>query len=126
MAAILCLWQAVQLFRYAFSEPKGLPLKISAALLCAVLCTGIGVCAYDFFSFTPGHFLHAVVVEKGPDCVVMQQDPFPPVRIQCTPTEYPLLEEGGRYVNVGYITRKLTGESYLTDISPSPEAGKQE
>lgn len=126
LAALLCLWQTIRLLRHAFSAPKGVPLKISAVLLSAVLCAGIGVSAYDFFSFAPGAFRRAVVLEKGPDYVVMQEEPFPPVRLRCTLSEHHLLEEGGTYGFTTYTTRKLTGESYLTNIFFLPEADNPE
>lgn len=128
LAALVCLWQSIQLLRHAFSVPKGVPLKISAVLLCVVLCAGIGVSAYDLFSFAPGAFRRAVVLEKGPDYVVMQEmsEPFPPVRLRCTLAEYYLLEEGGTYGFTTYTTRKLTGESYLTSVYLPPEAARPE
>ena len=121
LAALVCLWQSIQLLRHAFSVPKGVPLKISAVLLCVVLCAGIGVSVYDFCSYSVGGFYRAVLQKKDQGDLIFYQEPFEPVRVNCTAAVYNMLEEGKRYSGIRYETRRLTGENYLTMIFPASQ-----
>lgn len=121
LAALICIWQSIQLIRHAFSVPKGLPLKISSVLLCFVLCVGIGVSVYDFCSYSAGGFYRAVLQKKDQGDLIFYQEPFEPVRINCTAAIYNMLEEGKRYSGIRYETRRLTGENYLTMIFPASQ-----